>query len=222
MTFWLNHQCRSKAFWLYHPVRVKSLYLSGMLHGSLVELTPVIVCELLTRRSHIKVGAISPLLGQHGPILRTLWQLSYRLLQMLESNHWLDGDLVSKPFLFCGKTTTTETSYVHEGSHLAVRRTAISPESTELPGACPRHVQLHNPARLLPYRQHQQLLPCITGTASETTVRRLTCIMAGACKAVPSYLRELGECCDNCRLHGSLRPCWCCCLCVTTLCLRLR
>ena len=63
-----------------------SNYLSGMLQGCLVKQTPVIICKLLMRGAHIKIGAVSPLLGQHRPILRTLRQLSDHLLQMSDSH----------------------------------------------------------------------------------------------------------------------------------------
>ena len=55
-----------------------------MLQGCLVELPPVIISKLLMRGAHIKVSAVSPLLGQHRSILRTLRQLSNHLLQMVK------------------------------------------------------------------------------------------------------------------------------------------
>lgn len=53
-----------------------------MLHCSMIELAPVIICKLLLHGADIQVGAVSPLLGQHGTVMSTLGHLSYHFLQM--------------------------------------------------------------------------------------------------------------------------------------------
>lgn len=50
----------------------KASYLFGMLHCRLIELAPHVICKLLMCWADIKVGTVSPLLGQHGPIVSTL------------------------------------------------------------------------------------------------------------------------------------------------------
>lgn len=53
-----------------------------MLHGRLIEVAPVIICELLLHGADIQVGAVSPLLGKHGAVMSVLGHLPYHLLQM--------------------------------------------------------------------------------------------------------------------------------------------
>lgn len=53
-----------------------------MLHCSMIELAPLIICELLLHGADIQVGAVSPLLGQHGSVMSTLGHLSHHLLQV--------------------------------------------------------------------------------------------------------------------------------------------
>lgn len=61
---------------------VTTYHLSGVLHGSLIEVAPVHICKPLLHGADIKVGAVTPLLGQHGAVMSVVGHLPYHFLQM--------------------------------------------------------------------------------------------------------------------------------------------
>lgn len=121
-------------------------HLSSMLHGSLIEVAPVIICQLLLHGADIKVGAVSPLLGQHGAVMSILGHMSYHLLQVSgEEPSLRAAKHYTRPFLSMVRTATAIDCLCSKILH--VKLTSISPQSTELPDAYLVHVQLQDPAQ---------------------------------------------------------------------------